>query len=71
MVEQGYQTPAGFTLAQQQPHDVGARVGKVDPYSDAYKVGLRDGDLILRVNDCDVEASEMSDSEKIIHPWAC
>ena len=46
----------------------GVRVGKVDPYSDAYKVGLRDGDLILRVNDCDVEAREMSDSEKIIPP---
>jgi phosphatidylglycerol:prolipoprotein diacylglycerol transferase len=66
LVEQGYQTPAGFTLALQQPKDVGARVGKVDPHSQAYQVaGLRDGDLILRVNDCDIEAREIEAGKAI------
>jgi phosphatidylglycerol:prolipoprotein diacylglycerol transferase len=68
LVEQGYQTPAGFTLAQQQPKDVGARVGKVDPQSLAYDAGLRDGDLILRVNDCEIEAREIEDHTRAIQP---
>ncbi|MGH7170599.1 MAG: prolipoprotein diacylglyceryl transferase family protein [Gemmataceae bacterium] len=68
LVEQGYQTPAGFTLARQQPKDVGARVGKVDPNSDAYEAGLRDGDLILRVNDCDIESYDLEEAGKIIPP---
>ncbi|MHB1422538.1 MAG: prolipoprotein diacylglyceryl transferase family protein [Gemmataceae bacterium] len=58
LVEQGYQTAAGFTLARQQPMDVGARVGKVDPSSPAYEAGLRDGDLILHVNNRDIEAND-------------
>jgi phosphatidylglycerol:prolipoprotein diacylglycerol transferase len=66
LVEQGYQTPAGFTLAQQQPKDVGARVGKVDPGSHAYGAGLRDGDLILRVNDVEIEAREIEDHTRTI-----
>jgi phosphatidylglycerol:prolipoprotein diacylglycerol transferase len=61
LVEQGYQTPAGFTLARQQPRDVGARVGKVDPKSLVYEAGLRDGDLILQVNNCDIEVREEGD----------
>lgn len=65
LVEQGYQTPAGFTLAQQQPKDVGARVGKVDPLSPAHEAGLRDGDLILRVNNCDIEAGEIEAGKTI------
>jgi phosphatidylglycerol:prolipoprotein diacylglycerol transferase len=68
LVEQGYQTPAGFTLARQQPRDIGARVGKVDPRSLAYEVGLRDGDLILRVNDCDIEARDFEEGNRIILP---
>jgi prolipoprotein diacylglyceryltransferase len=71
LVEQGYQTPAGFTLApaRQQPKDVGARVGKVDPDSLAYKeAGLRDGDLILRVNDCDIERQDIDEGNRVIPP---
>jgi phosphatidylglycerol:prolipoprotein diacylglycerol transferase len=69
LVEQGYQTPAGFTLAHNQPNDVGARVGKVDPQSLAFKeAGLRDGDLILRVNDCDVEARDDEDHGRTFLP---
>jgi phosphatidylglycerol:prolipoprotein diacylglycerol transferase len=70
LVEQGCQTPAGFTLApaSQQPKDIGARVGRVEPDSLAYQAGLRDGDLILRVNDCDIEAHFVEESGKIILP---
>jgi prolipoprotein diacylglyceryltransferase len=68
LVEQGYQTAAGFTLAHNQPRDVGARVDKVDPRSLAYEVGLRDGDLILRVNDCDIETRDDEEPGKIIPP---
>lgn len=58
LVKQGYQTAAGFTLAQQQPNDTGARVDKVDPHSLAHEAGLRNGDLILRVNNCEIERRE-------------
>lgn len=70
LVEQGYQTPAGFTLAHahQQPKDVGARVDKVHPNSDVFRAGLRDGDLILRVNQCDLEAREDEETGRIILP---
>jgi len=68
LVEQGYQTAAGFTLAHQQPKDVGARVDKVDPSSLAHEAGLRDGDLILRVNDCDVKVSDSEETGKIVPP---
>lgn len=68
MVKQGYQTPAGFTLARQQPQDVGARVDRVVPNSDAERAGLRDGDLILRVNDCHIESREAEEAGKIIPP---
>ncbi|HTU94158.1 MAG TPA: prolipoprotein diacylglyceryl transferase family protein [Gemmataceae bacterium] len=70
MVEQGYQTPAGFTLErqQQQPKDAGARVDKVDPNSLAYQAGLREGDLILRANDCDIEARDIEETGRIILP---
>ncbi len=68
LVEQGYQTPAGFTLAHQQPKDVGARVGKVDPHSPAFYAGLRDGDLIVRANDCDIEARDIEEAGKTILP---
>jgi prolipoprotein diacylglyceryltransferase len=72
LVEQGYQTAAGFTLARNQPRDIGARVGKVEPRSLAYGAGLRDGDLILRVstrlNDCDIQAQDFEDVGKVIPP---
>ncbi len=68
LVEQGYQTPAGFTLAQQQPKDVGVRVGKVDPHSPAFYAGLREGDLIVRANDCDIEARDIEEAGKTILP---
>ena len=57
LVEQGYQTPAGFTLAEakKQPRDYGVRVDRVAPQSLAYDAGLRDGDLIVKVNDSAVE----------------
>jgi prolipoprotein diacylglyceryltransferase len=60
LVEHGYQTAAGFTLAEarSQPHDIAVRVGKVDPHSPAYQAGLRDGDLILKVNDCSIEEKD-------------
>jgi phosphatidylglycerol---prolipoprotein diacylglyceryl transferase len=70
MVKQGFQTPAGFTLARQQPQDVGARVDRVVPDSDAQRAGLRDGDLILRVNDCNIESHEVEEVGKIITPEA-
>ncbi|MGH7222307.1 MAG: prolipoprotein diacylglyceryl transferase family protein, partial [Gemmataceae bacterium] len=68
LVEQGYQTAAGFTLASRQPNDVGARVGKVDPHSLAYEAGLRDGDLILRANNAKIEADEDEESGKTLAP---
>lgn len=69
LVEQGYQTPAGFTLARNQPDEVGARVGKVDPDSPAYKeAGLRDGDLIVRVNDCDIRRWDIEEIDKTVPP---
>lgn len=68
LVEQGYQTAVGFTLDRQQPRDIGARVGKVDQNSLAYEAGLRNGDLILRVNDCDVEARDIEDGGRTVPP---
>ncbi len=43
LVDQGYQTPAGFTLADErdQPRDGGVRVDRVDPASLVYAAGLR------------------------------
>jgi phosphatidylglycerol---prolipoprotein diacylglyceryl transferase len=70
MVKQGYQTYAGFTLARQQPRDVGARVDKVVPRSAAQEAGMRDGDLILQVSTplktCVIKETEEGD--KIITP---
>jgi prolipoprotein diacylglyceryltransferase len=55
LVKEGYQTPVGFTLDRNQPQERGARVGLVDPDSDAYKVGLRSGDLIVMLNDAEIK----------------
>jgi prolipoprotein diacylglyceryltransferase len=69
LVEQGYQTAAGFTLAEErrQPRDYGVRVGRVVPESLAYAAGLRDGDLILRVNDCAVEEKTIEENGRALH----
>jgi len=45
LVDSGYQTTAGFTLAEQQPES-GARVGQVEAGSPAWQAGLRPGDII-------------------------
>jgi len=58
LVDQGYQTPAGFTLAKDQPHDYGVRVEQVDPHSLAYQAGLRPRDLIVKVNDRTIQEEE-------------
>jgi prolipoprotein diacylglyceryltransferase len=52
LVGAGYQTAAGFTLADpHDPRDYGVLVGDVDPQSPAYRVaGLRAGDLLVKVN---------------------
>jgi prolipoprotein diacylglyceryltransferase len=50
LVDSGYQTMAGFTLAE-NPSDKGVRVGKVDPDSAAYAAGLRPGDVIVEAGD--------------------
>jgi prolipoprotein diacylglyceryltransferase len=68
LVEQGYQTPVGFTLDRNQPKDYGARVDKVDPHSLAYEAGLRSGDLIVKVNDCRIEKRDLEESDKIVAP---
>ncbi|HEY7158887.1 MAG TPA: prolipoprotein diacylglyceryl transferase family protein [Gemmataceae bacterium] len=70
LVGRGYQTAAGFTLAEErtQPSDIGVRVGKVDPHSAAYQeAGLRDGDLILKVNDCTIEEKDIEENGKTDH----
>lgn len=69
LVEQGYQTPAGFTVAsdRDQPRDYGARVERVDPASAAGKVGLRDGDLIVKVNDCVIEEKDVEEGGRLLH----
>jgi phosphatidylglycerol:prolipoprotein diacylglycerol transferase len=52
MVERGYQTAAGFTMSSDpNDHLRDKRVDKVEPGSEAYRAGLRDGDVILKVND--------------------
>jgi prolipoprotein diacylglyceryltransferase len=57
LVEEGYQTAAGFTLAERQPGD-GARVGQVVPGSPAADSGLRPGDLIVGADGQDVKSPE-------------
>jgi prolipoprotein diacylglyceryltransferase len=49
MVDAGYQTAAGFTLSDRAAPE-GARVGQVDPSSEAYAAGLRPGDVIVEAN---------------------
>jgi prolipoprotein diacylglyceryltransferase len=51
LVDQGYQTAAGFTLAPSLPQGVkeGAQVRQVDPDSPAWAAGLRPGSIIVAV----------------------
>ncbi len=51
MVSRGYQTAAGFTLAEERV------VAKVEPDSDAARKGLRDNDVILAVNGQEVKSN--------------
>jgi prolipoprotein diacylglyceryltransferase len=57
LVDAGYQTVAGFTVAIPQPPGLnnGVSVGAVDPSSRAYEKGLRPGSVIVGVNDHDVQ----------------
>jgi prolipoprotein diacylglyceryltransferase len=49
LVQEGYQTPAGFTVSDQSP-DV-PMVGAVEPGSAAAASGLKPGDVILKLRD--------------------
>jgi hypothetical protein len=49
LVDAGSQTAAGFTFSD-RPAPEGARVGQVDPASEAYAAGLRPGDVIVEAN---------------------
>jgi phosphatidylglycerol---prolipoprotein diacylglyceryl transferase len=51
LVKQGYQTAAGFTLAEEKSIDLDpAQVGRVQPGSAADRAGLKVGDEILEVD---------------------
>jgi phosphatidylglycerol:prolipoprotein diacylglycerol transferase len=54
LVDAGLQTAEGFTFAADQPAAdqpaAGARVGRVEPDSAAWRDGLRPGDVIVRVD---------------------
>jgi prolipoprotein diacylglyceryltransferase len=75
LVDQGYQTAAGFTLApeREQPRDYGVKIDKVDPRSPAREAGLRPGDLIVRVralqarDDTVVESRDVEENGRFLH----
>lgn len=54
LVENGWQTVAGFTLDPRQPEE-GVRVGQVEPNSPAAQAGLEDGDIITAAEGRTVE----------------
>ena len=58
LVKDGYQTPAGFTLAPRPAADGGAVVGRVEPGSAAAAQGLQAGDVIVRADDRAIGAPE-------------
>jgi prolipoprotein diacylglyceryltransferase len=67
MVEQGWQTAAGFTVAP-PPTDgkVGARVALVNPHSAAGRAGLQAGDVIVEANDHPVRGN--GDLDAVLSP---
>src|SRR5262245_49289042 len=52
LVHKGYQTAAGFTVAQERPVNVGA----VEPSSPAEKSGLRAGDVIVEADGHEIKS---------------
>jgi phosphatidylglycerol:prolipoprotein diacylglycerol transferase len=64
MVEKGYQTAVGFTLANED-----AMVAQVEPGSPAYQAGLRDGDKITRVNGQTIDRSSDLDDALSVAKW--
>jgi phosphatidylglycerol---prolipoprotein diacylglyceryl transferase len=51
LVDKGYQTAAGFTVAENgEAPNYGVRVGQVAPHSAAANAGLHPGDLLVKVN---------------------
>jgi phosphatidylglycerol:prolipoprotein diacylglycerol transferase len=67
LVQKGWQTMAGFTLALDQKVDQGVLVGAVNPHSSAAQSGLLPGDVILGINGREV--SRISDLENALEPW--
>ncbi len=58
LVKDGYQTPAGFTLAPRPAPEGGAVVDRVQPGSAAAAQGLKPGDVIERADDRPIRAPE-------------
>lgn len=58
LVDEGYQTAAGFTFHFDDASDNRPRIGKVEPGSEAWKAGLRPDDLITEINDKPVHRLE-------------
>jgi len=58
LVENGYQTPAGFTLAPRPAPEGGAVVDRVQPGSAAAAQGLKPGDVIERADDRRIDAPQ-------------
>lgn len=52
--------PLGFAVGKQVrgPYGMGWRVDAIDPLSRAYVAGLREGDLVIRVGDVEVESGK-------------
>ncbi len=57
LVQEGYRTIAGFTLAETQRQDSGVLVDQVERDSPAWRAGLRPGDTILAVDGREIKGS--------------
>jgi phosphatidylglycerol:prolipoprotein diacylglycerol transferase len=62
LVDHGYQTAAGFTIASREPVEVGAVAAGSPADSEA---GLRPGDVILRANDQEIK--KLEDLDNYLH----